>query len=480
MCPRGGTGIRAASRVLRSQAALVLVVGAIASVASQALSGRASAQLDQAPPNIVLILTDDQRADTLRYMPHVRRQLGRHGLTFADGYVVNPTCCPSRASILTGNYSHTTGIYLNHSNERFGGFDAFDDHDTIATRLHDAGYRTGLFGKYLNGYNRHVDYVPPGWDEWFSTFRDGYFDYKASVNGVRTSFGHARSDYGVTVLNERVHSFISTTDPTVPFFAYIAPHNPHEPAIPAPGDRDRFASLPRFRPRSYDEADVSDKPAHMRSIRRLSADDTRRIDAFRLDQIRSLLAVDRLVGDVVAELRERDVLSNTLIVFTSDNGMLWGEHRLDGKGVIYEEATRVPFVIRYDALVQSARRDAHLVLNIDLAPTFAEAAGIALASDGVSLVPLLDAGGGIGRAAFLIEHLRADNDDPIAPTFCAVHTRRFVLARYETGEEELYDLSRDPLEMISRAGRRQYHDVQRRLEGDLRSLCRPAPPGYSF
>jgi N-acetylglucosamine-6-sulfatase len=185
------------------------------------------------------------------------------------------------------------------------------------------------------------------------------------------------------------------------------------------------------------------------------------------------------VRDVVEELHDRDALSNTLIVFTSDNGMLWGEHRLDGKGVIYEEAARVPFVIRYDALVQSAHRDAHLVLNIDLAPTFADAAGIALASDGVSLVPLLDAGGAIARNAFLIEHLRAD-DDPIAPTFCAVHTRRSVLARYETREEELYDLSRDPFEMINRAGRRQYRDVQRRLEGDLRSLCRPPPPGFSF
>ena len=120
------------------------------------------------PPNIVLILTDDQRWDTLWAMPTVTSELADRGITFVNGYVSNPLCCPSRASILTGQYSHSNGVYTNHGQEPLGGFRAFDDGSTVATWLDDAGYRTAMLGKYLNGYAG--SYVPPGWDRWFATF----------------------------------------------------------------------------------------------------------------------------------------------------------------------------------------------------------------------------------------------------------------------------------------------------------------------
>ncbi|HET7236344.1 MAG TPA: sulfatase-like hydrolase/transferase, partial [Actinomycetota bacterium] len=207
-------------------------------------------------PNILLILIDDGRDEMLRYLPNVRRLLVGQGVRFTNGYVVNPVCCPSRASILTGDYSHTTGVYTNHSSEH-GGFAAFRDGSTIATWLQDAGYRTGLWGKYFNGYGREA-YVPPGWDRWFATFgRGAYYDYRAVVDGDELSFGHGPADYGTTVLRRDAITFIRETPSTQPVFLYFAPHAPHKPAIPQPRDRDAFASERPWRPPSFNERDVS-------------------------------------------------------------------------------------------------------------------------------------------------------------------------------------------------------------------------------
>jgi len=433
------------------------------------------------PPNIVLILTDDQRADTLRFMPNVQRLLVRNGIAFTNGYVVNPVCCPSRASTLTGDYSHTTMVYTNHPGRPFGGFPAFDDDSTIGTLLQDGGYHTGLFGKYLNGYGN--EYVPPGWDRWFATYGGGaYFDYTAVSDGVEEHYGSDAADYGTTVLQREAVSFVRGTDPAQPLFMMWATHGPHRPATPQPRDRKAFSSLPRWRPRGYDEGNVSDKPAFMRSHSPIDRATARDIDRFRIQQIQSLQAVDRAIASIVGALDDADRLENTLIVFTSDNGMLWGEHRLDGKGMVYEESVSVPFVVRYDAVIDRARKEDHLVLNIDLAPTFAEAAGVdAPAMEGRSLLGLLRSASAsrTWRHAFLIEHLGREGGRN-APTFCAAHTQRYVLARYSTGEEELYDLARDPHQMRNVARATRYEEQRRALRAALRRLCDPMPPGFSF
>jgi arylsulfatase A-like enzyme len=429
-------------------------------------------------PNIVLILTDDQRADTLRFMPSVQRLLVDEGIRFSNGYVVNPLCCPSRSSILTGAYSHTTGVYTNDP-DMHGGFPAFRDGSTIATWLHAAGYRTSLFGKYLNGYGV-TTYVPPGWDEWFSTFKDGgYYDYAAVADGDAMRFGHDPADYGTTVLRERAVSFIRSTEPSQPLFMYFAPHAPHEPAIPERRDRDAFVSESPRRTISYDERDVSDKPDHVRRLGRIDAETRRDIDEFRLSQIQTLQSVDRSVAVLIDTLEDTGRLENTMIVFTSDNGMFWGEHRLRGKSQVYEEAIGVPFVVRYDALIENARTDEGLALNIDLAPTFAELAGVtAPGADGRSLLPRLRSPSASWRDAFLVEHMAKGSYG--APTFCAIHTDRYVLVRYATGEEELYDLVRDPQQMENVATSTRYVEQRRSLRTELRRLCDPLPPGFAF
>jgi len=429
-------------------------------------------------PNIVLILTDDQRADTVRYMSNVQRLLVDEGIRFSNGYVVNPLCCPSRASILTGAYSHTTGVYTNDP-DMHGGFPAFRDGSTIATWLQSAGYRTALLGKYLNGYGV-TTYVPPGWDQWFATFRNGaYYDYAAVADGDAMRFGHDPADYGTTVLRDRAVSFIRSTEASQPFFMYFAPHAPHEPAIPERRDRDDFTSESPRRPISFDERDTSDKPANVRRLAPIDAETSRDIDEFRLGQIQSLQSVDRSVAALVDALKDTDRLQNTMIVFTSDNGMFWGEHRLRGKSQVYEEAINVPFVVRYDAMIANPRVDENLVVNIDLAPTFAELAGVeAPGAEGRSLLPRLRSANTSWRNSFLVEHVAKGSFG--APTFCAIHTDRYVLVRYATGEEELYDLVRDPHQMENVASSTRYGQQRRSLRAELRSLCDPEPPGFSF
>jgi N-acetylglucosamine-6-sulfatase len=429
-------------------------------------------------PNIVLILTDDQRADTLRFMPNVQRLLVDQGIRFSNGYVVNPLCCPSRSSILTGAYSHTTGVYTNDP-DMHGGFPAFRDGSTIATWLQAAGYRTSLFGKYLNGYGV-TTYVPPGWDDWFSTFKDGgYYDYAAVADGDAMRFGHDPADYGTTVLRDRAVSFIRSTEPSQPLFMYFAPHAPHEPAIPERRDRDAFVSESPRRTISYDERDVSDKPDHVRKLGRIDAETRRDIDEFRLSQIQTLQSVDRSVAVLIDTLEDTGRLENTMIVFTSDNGMFWGEHRLRGKSQVYEEAIGVPFVVRYDTLIENSRTDESLALNIDLAPTFAELAGVsAPGAEGRSLLPRLRSPSASWRDAFLVEHMAKGSYG--APTFCAIHTDRYVLVRYATGEEELYDLVRDPQQMENVATSPRYVEERQSLRTGLRRLCDPLPPGFAF
>jgi arylsulfatase A-like enzyme len=428
----------------------------------------------------VLILTDDQRSDTLWAMPTVQRELADRGITFANGYVSNPLCCPSRASILTGQYSHSTGVYTNRGQEPFGGFRAFDDGSTVATWLQDAGYRTAMLGKYMNGYAG--SYVPPGWDEWFATYQNGgFYDYVAADDYVMKTYGSDRGAYGTTVLAENAVDFIRTTPADTPLFLYFAPHAPHEPATAAPGDGDAFADLEPWRPESYDEADISDKPAYIQRRYRLSATERAGIDRFRRSQYRSLLAVDRTVGEIVDALEATDRLSNTLIVFTSDNGMLWGEHRWDTKLVPYEESIRVPFVLRFDAAIRTPRTDERLVLNIDLAPTFADLAGIAAPrAEGRSITPLLfdEARRPPWRNDFLLEHMEKSAGG--VPTYCGVHTGDRVFVRYVTGEEELYDLARDPAQLENLAGDERYAPIRREMLRRLRELCDPAPPGLTL
>jgi N-acetylglucosamine-6-sulfatase len=296
-----------------------------------------------------------------------------------------------------------------------------------------------------------------------------------------TRYGHRPSDYSTTVLAARAAAFVRHA--ASPFFLEFAPYAPHAPATPAPRDTEALDDFSWWRPPSFNERDLSDKPSYIRRLGPLTARQVERVIRFRREQLESLLSVDEGVRSILMALERRGMLERTMIVFASDNGVAWGEHPLIAarKLVPYEEPIRVPLVIRYDPLVhERPTLDGHLVLNIDLAPTFAALAGTHMPrADGRSLLPLL-----AGRRRpnwrrdFLIEHL-AGPPQPAVPTYCAVRGERFKYVLYQTGEEELYDLVLDPHELHNLADHPAVERVQSLLHRRLDTLCHPRPPGYT-
>jgi len=436
-------------------------------------------------PNIVLIVTDDQRWNTLWAMPNVSRYLVPHGVTFTNAFVTTSFCCPSRASILTGLYSRHTGVYSDSGPH--GGAPAFHDRSTLATWLHQGGYRTALVGKYLNDYNLMDHHIPPGWSQWdaisspFPALR--FYDYSLNENGSIIRYGSAPRDYIDTVLGKLAVRFIRTT--TSPFFLEFCPTAPHAPALPAPRDADSFQGAPLPARPNFNEADVSDKPWDGMFHPILHEG---RLRTYWHRVLASLQQVDRTIGEFVRVLKAEGKLANTDFIFTTDNGLLLGEHRLQVVKIWpYEESIRVPMVVAGPAVADPGRTSADFALNIDLAPTVAQLAGVrpGLHPDGRSLVPLLEDRNVAWRKAFIVEYLGKGRpaSDYVAP-FEGIRTTRYLyveygelklkpggsLMPYPNGSKELYDLKTDPYELRNLARVPAFQPLRVRLAAELRKL----------
>jgi N-acetylglucosamine-6-sulfatase len=435
-----------------------VVMALVVTISVMASHPESSSAQTVSQPNIIYIVTDDMRYDDLnsRYMRNTYSLLAQEGMTFDNAFVSNPLCCPSRATGMRGQYAHNTGVWSNGGSS--GGWQAYKNNgleqDNVATRLDAAGYRTGLFGKYLNGY-KGTTTVPPKWDDWFAFQRDvSYFNYDVNDNGIMRHFGTTASAYSTDVLNSEVQQFIDASlAQGNPFFAYVTPTAPHEPATPAPRDVHTFDGVQDPRLPSFDETDVSDKPPWIRSMSKLSTADKAKIRGRHENRLESLQAVDDLVAEVVGKLRDKGVLSNTYIVFTSDNGWYHGEHRIRaGKERPYEEAPHVPLVIRGPGIAAGSTTD-ELTLNTDYFPTFMDLAGAQTPSyvDGRSLLPVLTGSATTWRTAILLEGSFA------TPSLLTTKHRKFYGIRtsttkyveYEGGFRELYDLTpgADPYEL---------------------------------
>jgi N-acetylglucosamine-6-sulfatase len=455
-----------------------LTITLLGAVIAVALVGTGDAAA-QSPPNVVLVLTDDQRWDTLGFMPTVQSQLVDRGVTFENAFVTNALCCPSRATFLTGKYSHSTGVYLNTGPR--GGVGAFDDSSTIATWLDDAGYTTALVGRYLNGYVGPA--VPPGWDRWVAySGAPDYYSYRLSIDGTVVPHGTLPAEYATDVLAAEAESFIRSTDG--PFFLHFSPFAPHFrrgntlEVTPAPRHESTFDSLPPWRPPNYNEEDVSDKPSWLRlKTPSISIERQELGDSFRQEQLESLLAADEAVGRIIEALADTGKLADTMIVFASDNGNDWGEHRRFSKLVPYETSIRIPLVIRYDRLVAAPRADDRLAVNVDVAPTFAALAGTtAPGAEGRSLLPLLSSPTGPWRRDFVLEHLGAKG--ALIPTYCGVRSETQAYVQYVTGEEEIYDLDADPYQLDNLARDPSMRKSLVAFRDRTRSLCSPPPPKF--
>src|SRR5918993_640294 len=429
------------------------------------------------PPNVILILTDDLvvddlNQDTLQHMPNIKSLLIEKGTTFENAFVTNSLCCPSRATILRGQYTHNHEILSNDPPR--GGFQKFrflgHENSTMATWVKEQGYRTAFFGKYLNGYNE--TYIPPGWDEWYAV-TGNYLSHTFNENGHLVSY-EPESYYDTDVMSDKASDYITRT----------AGANPP-----------------------------------------LSLEQKRYMEELYRRRLQSMLAVDDMVGDLVDALRASGELDNTYIVFTSDNGFHLGQHRLGaGKWTAYEQDIRVPLIVRGPGVPEGETLH-HMVLNNDLAPTFADLAGAKAPSfvDGRSLVPLLDAEPTPEedwRQRFLVEAVAERRSvprppfinesevtplvtgDPLPqnwrstsattarlseewgrPWMKALRTEEYLYVEYKTGEHELYDLRKDPYQLNNVYGSAP-PELKLRLETELDALrhcsaqdCRVAEGG---
>ncbi len=429
---------------------------------------------DDDPPDVVVILTDDQPARTLAGMPQVQRLLVDRGTTFGNAMVPTSLCCPSRASLLTGRFAHDTGVWSN--SRPTGGWWRFhedgNEDRTLATALAARGYRTGLVGKYFNSFANWSPegYTPPGWDS-FTAFRTthrsgAYYDYRLSDG---SEHGSDPADYSTEVLAQRAVQFLDSTPADQRLFLYFAPYAPHAPYLPAPRHRDTLrGDLVPYSSAALTE-DVSDKPAWVRALDPVPPWRVRHVQR---GQQEALLAVDEAVGGIVDSLERSGRLDNTLIVFMSDNGMLWGEHRILFKSVPYDSATRVPMVVRWDGHVAAQGVDDRLALNVDVTATIDAVTGAGMDTAGASVL------GEELRGGFVLEAPPEPRLD--RPAYCGWRGQRWTFVHYATGEEELYDEAADPDELTNLATVPGYRAELDDLRATARSACDPTPPEFAW
>lgn len=448
---------------------LLLSLVALALLAVPGAPTQRAAHAQLVPPNIIFILADDLDEGVYARMTRLRALLGDQGLTFANSFVSLSLCCPSRTTSLRGQYAHNTGVFTNELPG--GGFQKVLnlglESSTFATWLRAAGYRSVLMGKYLNGYpgTAGQDYVPPGWNEWYSPVSGkpySEYNYTMNENGPLVAYGAAPEDYMVDVLSAKANDFVQrmVDAGTTPFLMYISLYVPHGPATPAPRYINEFPGQIAPRTPSYNELNVSDKPAFIQALPRLTQQRRKKMDNLYRKRLQSMLGLEDLVESLLLKLAATGQLGNTYVFFTSDNGFHQGQHRLEsGKNTGYEEDLRVPLVVRGPGVPAGEVRN-HMVANIDLAPTFAELGGAPAPNfvDGRSLVPLLGANPPPEtnwRQTLLLEHGFPGGPAPApggAPVFQALHTAdNQVYIEYETAELEYYDRKVDPNQLANAA-----------------------------
>ncbi len=479
--------------IARSALALPLVIVAAVLPAGVSASAPASGAEAGAPrPNIVLILTDDQTMDALDpgapvVMPHLESELAdpaQGWIDFRSFFFNNPLCCPSRATILTGRYSHHTGVESNSNGA------LLDESDTIATWLDAAGYRTGMIGKYINDYPfRRGDYKPPGWDYWAAQVGKGnlgYYDYTlfesrdGSSGGTRLTYKFGQDDYSTLALTELGTRFIDETPGGTPFFLQLSLAAAHGDWKPETRYANAFAGADPSHDPSFNEADVTDKPAWVQALPRLSAEEVAASDESKLRHYRTIRSVDDSVADIESALQAAGQLDNTVIIFMTDNGFQFAEHRWVGKRCEYDVCLRSPFLVRYPGA--SGHVDGHLVSNVDVAPTIADLAGATPATpvDGVSLAPMLRGTAPPPWRDGVLIHNAADGSDTV-PTWWGVRTADYAYVELDAPPDpdapnvELYDLTGrlgppDPYELRNRAFDPAYASVRADLAERLAEL----------
>ena len=435
-------------------------------------AGPSAAPTDARRPNILLLISDDQAWSTFSrdLMPTTFRELVDHGILFKRAYVDTSLCCPSRAQILTGLFERHTGVDANAVPL---------DRPTIVQTLHDVGYRTMLAGKYLNSWETCGP--RPEFDRWACVGAPEPSTY-ALLNPWINEDGawQHRSGYQPDILADDVVGFVESTPDDQPFFAMYSPTTPHLPA-----DDPRYDSMlvsPPHGP-SFDQDTMSAKSPLYARRGPLTSGEIHDADSRFVRMSHAVRSLDDGVGHILESLGDR--ARDTIVIYLSDNGFLFGEHRRFGKTDAYEESVRVPMIVRYPALLdpEDAFTSRALVSNIDIAPSLAELAGSDWNADGRSLIPLLDRSARSIRSAVLIEHCQgvSKGTPPCsglsffahqtrAGAYRGVVTSRYKYVKYDDGDRELFDLREDPLELQNLIGRRGVASTLSSLRSKLASL----------
>ena len=386
------------------------------------------------PPNVLVIVTDDQRAGTMGVMPKTQRWFGDHGRFFRRGFVTTPLCCPARASILTGLYAHNHGLTTNGSR-------GLPHEVTVQRYLSDAGYTTAIVGKFLNSWR--VSRSPPYFHRWALTSTEApYYNPTVNLDGTVQQV----PGYTTTFSRKTAVSFLRSFEATdeQPWFLYVSTRAPHPPATPA-ANYDNAPVPPWALNPAVTETDMSDKPPWMRATTKQSQDVIR---AFRADQLQTLMSVDDLVDTVFRELGSLGERRNTLAIFLSDNGYLWGEHGLVSKRYPYTESIKVPFLIRWPDRIAPGSTESRFATNVDVAPTILAAAGVTPATpmDGGDLLADWT------RHRLFTEYwTRTERSD--IPSWDSIRTKKVHYIRYYNDDRsrviyrEYYRLADDPWEL---------------------------------
>ncbi len=469
----------------------------------------------QSRPNIVMIMDDDQSVNLQQFLTKTNADIGAKGVTFDNSFVNYSLCCPSRSTLLTGQYAHNHGVRGNQLPS--GGYAKLKPTlgNSLPVWLQRAGYYTGHIGKFLNGYGRDAPDtdVPPGWNEWYGSLDDPdsftggtytAYGYTLNENGRIVHYGSTPgvvdpATYQTDVYSQKAADFIRRRAPSrKPFYLSLAPRDPHAESASCNCAGDNPRAAPRYegtlngltapRDPSFNEADVSDKPSNVKNLPLLNQSQINGVDARYRARAEAVLGVDDLVQNVVSTLKQQGELKNTVLMFTSDNGFFHGEHRVpQGKVRLYEPSIRVPLLIRGPGVPKGVHRR-QPVGNVDLAETILDFAHAKAGrkEDGMSLMPIMRKKRyWPGRALDLETYFTPDTlEDPEDPplNYQGVRTDRYLYANYGTGEQELYDLRNDPFELQNAANDPAYARVKaslQRLLGGLASCaggrCRARP-----
>jgi len=417
-------------------------------------------------PNILVLISDDQRWDQLSYadnplIPQLKTpnmdKLARQGVYFNNAFVTTPICAVSRASIMTGKYSCTHG--MNHFNTPITEEVLSKSYPAL---LHDSGYKTGILGKWGMG----IDGTEDVFDLFNAWANQGAYFHSTDSGKIHNS----------EWLAIRTGEFLESCTPEQPFCLTVCFKSPHHPYQPDERDKDLFdeAHIPKRETDTPEGYQAMAPHVMEKSLNRWCYFDERKDEAtknrFEKDFLRCVISLDRSVGKIMQTLEELNLSDNTLVIYLSDNGYLWGEHGLGGKWLLYEESIRVPMIIQWPGVPDKMRgvKLDKLALNIDIAPTILDIAGVPIPSemDGMSLYPLLMDENSPSRSDFFMEHADIiDVENPI-PDSKGVRTDEWKYIRYlnvEPEVEEIYNLKEDPLESQNLINDTNYIEIKNHL-----------------